>query len=109
MITNIIMIILNNKLLLFVLLSLLLVLLLIKTPSYEYFSNKIVLEDKYIDKKDSIQIYKNLKDIDRIFNKNNIKYIIEAGTLLGAIRHNGIIPWDSDIDIWMNIIFQKYS
>ncbi|MBE6843399.1 MAG: LicD family protein [Ruminococcus sp.] len=42
-----------------------------------------------------------LHEFDRVCRKHNIPYMVFCGSALGAVRHNGIIPWDDDLDVTM--------
>ena len=64
----------------------------------DYMDNKLrkfTLDEMHAE---SIKI---LNDVASFCDKNDIHYILAYGSLLGAIRHNGFIPWDDDIDIAM--------
>ena len=55
-----------------------------------------------------------LRVFDLISRKHNIPYWLRSGSLIGAIRHNGFIPWDDDIDIEIPLMyyidfFEKFS
>ena len=60
---------------------------------YKYYQIKI-RRKKYKE-----QSYTLLKIFDEILTKNNIPYMIIAGTLLGSVRHKDVIPWDHDVDV----------
>ncbi len=60
--------------------------------------NRIMAYDK-LDQRSVNDAYELLAFVDYVFTKHNIKYSIDWGTEMGAIRHGGLIPWDDDTDI----------
>ena len=46
-------------------------------------------------------VYSIFQEFDRICKKHNIHYTMEGGTLLGAVKYGGYVPWDDDIDVVM--------
>jgi lipopolysaccharide cholinephosphotransferase len=53
------------------------------------------------------KLYKIMDVFDMLCRKNKIKYWIDSGTLLGAVRHKAIIPWDDDLDVCINLKDEK--
>lgn len=70
---------------------------------------------KKIDFEESRRIqYEMLKHLDDYCSSNSITYYLAGGTLLGAVRHSGYIPWDDDTDIFMpredyEVFISKYK
>ncbi|MCD7833081.1 MAG: LicD family protein [Lachnospiraceae bacterium] len=69
--------------------------------------NAVRLDDTYetldADRLKTLQkvLLATLLELDRVCRKNDIRYFLAGGTLLGAIRHHGFIPWDDDVDVMM--------
>lgn len=61
---------------------------------------EIEITDDILKQLQNIQL-ECLIELDRICKENNIKYSLDGGSLLGAVRHKGFIPWDDDIDLIM--------
>jgi lipopolysaccharide cholinephosphotransferase len=68
----------------------------------------IQLDDAMLRQLQMIQL-EMLIEVDRICRKCDIRYNIIAGTLLGAIRHGGYIPWDDDADVaLLRLEYEKF-
>lgn len=70
-------------------------------------ANRAILEGPDILRRVQLVSLEILIEFDRICRKHQIHYILAAGTLLGAVRHKGFIPWDDDIDIF--ILYEEWE
>ena len=65
-----------------------------KLPSDAQVFRKVGLTRKEYKLLDKLMI-----DINTALTKHNVRYWMDGGTMLGAVRHRGMIPWDDDVDI----------
>lgn len=46
-------------------------------------------------------LLKLFKEVDEICKEHNLRYVLAGGSLIGALRHDGFVPWDDDVDLYM--------
>ena len=54
-----------------------------------------------INKKFRLKLIETFRAFDAFCKRHQIQYYTAGGTLIGAVRHKGLIPWDDDVDVWM--------
>lgn len=79
-----------------------------------YTKEDIVVLDEQSIKPYQKEILKMTKEVVSFFDEHNIQYSLSGGSILGAVRHKGFIPWDDDIDLNMprkdyNIMLQLFD
>lgn len=76
--------------------------------SYIEYQDSLISSSQNIDKAigsmllrpmEAMQLYKLLQIADQVLCNKSVEYFAWAGTLLGCVRHDGLIPWDDDVDI----------
>ena len=77
--------------------------LIILVKYLQHTDEVFIFDNTYLGKLKKVQeiLLGYLLEIDRICRKYDIRYFLAGGTLLGAIRHHGFIPWDDDADVMM--------
>ncbi len=50
-----------------------------------------------------LELYQMMKVVHEVFGKYGIEYWVQGGTILGALRHKGMIPWDDDLDVNIDV------
>lgn len=66
----------------------------------KYSENTVLVDDKLL-KRIQQYLLQMMIDIADVMEKNGIKWCLSGGSIIGAVRHQGFIPWDSDIDLFM--------
>lgn len=69
-------------------------------------TNMFTLSDEQLGHLKQVELMM-LLDLRKVCDEEKIPYSLAFGTMLGAIRHNGFIPWDDDVDIWIPRRFFK--
>lgn len=64
------------------------------------YSNKFIKANGYL-RKLQLNIVEMMKFVDNLCNKYNLTYWLDFGTLIGAVRHDGFVPWDDEADLAM--------
>ena len=62
----------------------------------------VIENDKYGTRARQLELLSMFKEVDKLFRENGIRYSLGGGSVLGAVRHNGFIPWDDDIDLMVD-------
>lgn len=52
-------------------------------------------------------LLKLFREVDEICREHNLRYVLAGGSLIGALRHEGFVPWDDDVDLYMPVSVEK--